>query len=277
MLSVNDHSRESAGLSHVYPVVSRRAGGVSIGINLNVNNACNWACVYCQVPNLVRGGPPPINLQQLASELRTFLGAAIDGDFLELNVPPEARRLVDVAFSGNGEPTSAAEFDAAVEVVDQVLREFSLRDQLKVRLITNGSFMHRPQVRQGISRLGAMQGEVWFKVDRASAEGVARVNGTQLAPERIRTALLECAALADTWVQTCYFAIDGEAPDAGEQQAYLDLIAAVRAKIKGVHLYGLARPSLQPGAEKLSNLPAEEFRQFAQRIAALGVQVVANP
>jgi wyosine [tRNA(Phe)-imidazoG37] synthetase (radical SAM superfamily) len=277
MLSVNDHSRESAGLSYVYPVVSRRAGGVSVGINLNINNACNWACVYCQVPDLVRGGPPPINLQQLESELRSFLEEAIDGDFLARNVPPEARRLVDVAFSGNGEPTSAAEFDAVVQVVEQVLRAFSLHDQLKVRLITNGSFLHRPLVRQGIARIGVLQGEVWFKVDRASAEGVALVNGTQLSPERIKAALLECAALADTWVQTCYFAIDGEGPDEGEQQAYLELIKAVREKIKGVHLYGLARPSLQPGAEKLSNLPAEKFRYFVQRIASLGVQVVANP
>jgi wyosine [tRNA(Phe)-imidazoG37] synthetase (radical SAM superfamily) len=277
MLSVNDHSRESAGLSYVYPVVSRRAGGVSVGINLNTNNACNWACVYCQVPDLVRGGPPPINLQQLESELRSFLEEAIDGDFLARNVPPEARRLVDVAFSGNGEPTSAVEFDAAVQVVEQVLRAFSLHDQLKVRLITNGSFLHRPRVRQGIARIGALQGEVWFKVDRASAEGVALVNGTQLSPERIKAALLECAALAETWVQTCYFAIDGEGPGEGEQQAYLELITAVREKIKGVHLYGLARPSLQPGAEKLSNLPEEEFRHFAQRIASLGVQVVANP
>jgi len=137
--------------------------------------------------------------------------------------------------------------------------------------------LHRPLVQQGIARIGAMAGEVWFKVDRASAAGVAQVNGTQLSPERIKAALLECAALAETWVQTCYFARDGQAPDEGEQQAYLELITAVRGKIKGVHLYGLARPSLQPGAEKLSNVPPEKFRQFVQRIASLGVQVVANP
>ena len=41
-LSVSDHDRNSAGLTYVYPVISRRAGGVSVGVNLNVNNACNW-------------------------------------------------------------------------------------------------------------------------------------------------------------------------------------------------------------------------------------------
>ncbi|MBS0311602.1 MAG: radical SAM protein, partial [Proteobacteria bacterium] len=54
-LTSTNHDRDSAGMTYVYPVVSRRAGGVSVGINLNPNNACNWACVYCQVPNLTRG------------------------------------------------------------------------------------------------------------------------------------------------------------------------------------------------------------------------------
>ncbi len=276
-LSVKDHSRDSAGLKYVYPVVSRRAGGVSVGINLNVNNACNWACIYCQVPELTRGGPPPVDLSLLESELRTFLQQATTGDFLTRIAPPEARRLMDVAFSGNGEPTSADEFADAVIVVEKVLREFSLLEQLKVRLITNGSLLHRPTVRQGIARIGAIDGEVWFKVDRASIEGIARVNGVRLTPRRIRAALLDCAELAPTWVQTCYFAIDGTEASEAEQLAYLAFIESVKGKIKGVHLYGLARPSLQPGAEQLSNLPQEDLQRFASRVAALGVELALNP
>jgi wyosine [tRNA(Phe)-imidazoG37] synthetase (radical SAM superfamily) len=117
LLKTEDHSRDSAGMRHVYPVVSRRAGGVSVGINLNPNNACNWRCIYCQVPDLTRGGPPPIDLALLERELdgiprlvrvaRRFHGA---------RVRRSARRMVDIAFSGNGEPTSAAEFPEAVEV-----------------------------------------------------------------------------------------------------------------------------------------------------------------
>ena len=277
MLSVKDHSRDSAGLKYVYPVVSRRAGGVSVGINLNVNNACNWACVYCQVPNLTRGGPPPVDVALLESELRAFLQQATTGDFLARIAPPGARRLMDVAFSGNGEPTSADEFADAVVVVEKVLREFSLLEQLKVRLITNGSLLHRPAVRQAIAGIGAMGGEVWFKVDRASAAGIAQVNGVRLTPARIRAALLDCAWLAPTWVQTCYFAIDGAEASEEEQLTYLAFIETVKEKIKGVHLYGLARPSLQPGAEQLSNLPPETLQRFANRIAALGVELALNP
>ncbi len=277
MLNVKDHNRDSAGLRYVYPVVSRRAGGVSVGINLNINNACNWACVYCQVPNLTRGGPPPVSLSLLESELRSFLHDATVGDFLALNAPPEARRLMDVAFSGNGEPTSAAEFSEAVSLVERVLRDLSLLDKLKVRLITNGSLLHRESVRQGIAHIGAMNGEVWFKVDSASEEGIASINGIRLSPTRVRVALLECAELAPTWVQTCYFALDGAEMSEADQVDYLELIKSAREKIKGVHLYGLARPSLQPDAARLSNLSLDDFQRFARKVSSLGVELVANP
>ena len=274
---MSNHSRDSAGLKYVYPVVSRRAGGVSVGINLNVNNACNWACMYCQVPSLKRGGPPPIDLKQLEDELRTFLKDATEGDFLACHVPPEARRLVDVAFSGNGEPTSAVEFSQAVELVEGVLREFELLEKLKLRLITNGSLLQRDDVRRGIARIGSVNGEVWFKLDRATENGMLRVNGVRMNPSRLKIALMQCAELAPTWLQTCYFSIDGLEPNEIEQSAYLQIVEFGRQKIRGVHLYGLARPSLQPAALRLANVSQENFLRFAKRIADLGVKVVANP
>lgn len=277
MLNIKDHSRDSAGMKYVYPVVSRRAGGVSIGINLNTNNACNWACVYCQVPNLTRGGPPPVDLDQLESELRDLLREITTGDFLVREAPPEARRLMDIAFSGNGEPTSAPEFADAVERVGRLMHEFGLQNSVKLRLITNGSLLFRPIVRRGIAAIGEFKGEIWFKLDQATEAGIARVNGVRLTPEKVRESLLMCAGLAPTWVQTCYFAMDGQETGDAEQTAYLELINSVSKKIKGVHLYGLARPSLQPEASRLSNLDAERFRHFAKSISSLGIEVVANP
>ena len=61
-LTTTNHSRDVAGLTYVYPVISRRAGGLSIGINFNTKNASNWRCVYCQVPGLVKGIAQQINL-----------------------------------------------------------------------------------------------------------------------------------------------------------------------------------------------------------------------
>src|SRR5262245_10583857 len=106
-LSTRDHDRDSAGLLYVYPVVSRRAGGVSVGINLNPNDACNWRCIYCQVPGLVAGAAPEIDLERLERELDEFLEGLLRGGWMEQHVPEGARVLKDVAFSGNGEPTTS--------------------------------------------------------------------------------------------------------------------------------------------------------------------------
>lgn len=277
MLTIADHRRDSAGLLYVYPVVSRRARGVSVGINLNPNAACNWACVYCQVADLKRGGPPPVDLQRLERELRGFLGEVVHGDFLVRCVPEDSRRLADVAFSGDGEPTTASEFADAVAIVERVLRDLGLLGSLIPRLITNGSQLHREGVREGIARLGNLRGEVWFKIDRASEAGCAIVNGIRRTPQQTQAALLACAQLAPTWVQTCWFALDGEPPEQAEEDAYLALIGEVREKIRGVHLYGLARPSQQPQASRLAPLAAPDFERFARRIRELGVEVVANP
>ena len=275
-LSVHDHSRDSAGLRYVYPVVSRRAGGVSVGINLNVNNACNWACIYCQVPGLARGGPPAVDLDLLEAELRGLLGEIVLGDYLQQHVPEGARRLVDVAFSGNGEPTAAREFEAAVGRVAAVLAELLPGGGLPLRLISNGSLLHRPEVQRGIVQLGACGGEVWFKLDRASPAGVRAVNGVRQRPERALEALSLCATLAPTWVQTCYFALDGALPSCEEQRAYLTALSSVRDKIKGVHLYGVARPSMQPGAARLTAAPLSELERFAAEIAALGLRATVS-
>uniref|UniRef100_Q47HS0 Radical SAM n=1 Tax=Dechloromonas aromatica (strain RCB) TaxID=159087 RepID=Q47HS0_DECAR len=278
MLSIDDHRRDSAGLLYVYPVVSRRAGGVSIGINLNPNNACNWACLYCQVENLTRGGPPPIDLDRLETELAGFLEDVINGDFMQRQVPPEARHLMDVAFSGNGEPTSAAEFAEAVARVGDVLKRFGLLGNLPVRLITNGSLMHRPDVQLGIQRLAEFDGEVWFKVDRAVAAEVAEINGVPGVPEKTAKNLEICAGLARTWVQTCWFALDGVMPSAESRMAYCDFLRPLAKKLAGVHLYGLARPSLQPAAPRLSALSTVELTAFGEQIEKeTGIRVSVSP
>lgn len=278
MLTTIDHRRDSAGLLYVYPVISRRAGGVSIGINLNTNNACNWACVYCQVENLTRGGPPPIDLDRLERELTEFLEDALHGEFMQRQVPPEACQLMDIAFSGNGEPTSAPEFAEAVGRVATALERFGLRNKLMVRLITNGSLMYRPEVRRGIKLLGELSGEVWFKLDRVGTADAAEVNGVPMQLEKVVRHLEISAGLAPTWVQTCWFALDGVVPDAAAREAYCTLLKPLAGQLAGIHLYGLARPSMQPAAPRLSRLPPADLTAFAEEIQEkTGIRVMVSP
>jgi wyosine [tRNA(Phe)-imidazoG37] synthetase (radical SAM superfamily) len=273
-LTTRVHDRDAAGMTYVYPVVSRRARGVSVGVNLNPNNACNWRCVYCQVPGLVRGVGPAIDLERLEGELDAMLGALVDGDYMERHVPEGSRRLNDVALSGNGEPTSSPDFDAALDVVGRVLARRGLAGALKVVLITNGSLVHAEKVQRGLAHLRELGGEVWYKLDRATDAGQAEVNDAHTGAARALANLRACADLCPTWIQTCVFARRGAPPADGELEAYLtalrDLRADPPAHLEGVLLYGLARPSHQPEAPELSPLPAGWLEAFAHRIEQTG-------
>ncbi|CAL1238823.1 radical SAM protein [Candidatus Methylocalor cossyra] len=276
-LTVTNHSRDSAELLYVYPVLARRSGGLSIGINLNPNNACNWRCVYCQVPNLVRGRAPDIDLGRLEKELRGLLDAIRAGSFFTRFPVPEAQRVIrDIAISGNGEPTTSPALEAVMEVIGRVSAEFGGTEAVKRVLITNGSQLYRPEVRRALARWNSLDGEVWFKVDSATATGIRHINNVYLSPDTVLRHLEVCARSCRTWIQTCLFAFDGEAPSAAEQRAYLDFLAELKGRavpLQGVLLYGVARPSQQPEAPRLSPLPKSWLLQLAERIGALGLEV----
>lgn len=279
MLNIYDHDRSSAGMTYVYPVISRRAGGVSVGINLNTNNACNWRCIYCQVPDLKRGAAPEVELEKLAGELRGFLRELLQGDFMQRRAPVEARRLNDIALSGNGEPTSAREFVQVVDLIGEIMAEFDLIGKIKLVLITNGSLIQRARVKEGLRKMAGLGGEVWFKLDSATANGMRRINRTRQTVEKMHDNLRTAALLCPTWLQTCVFEFDGQPPPDAEREAYLGFIGRLRAEavpLLGVLLYGLARPSMQPEAARLSALPQEWMLNFAAEIEAQGVAVKLN-
>ena len=271
-LSIHDHSRELSGLKYIYSVISRRAGGLSIGVNLNINNACNWQCIYCEIPNLTRGSPPPIELDVLENELRFFLHEIIHGDYMEKNVAIEDRHLKDIAFSGNGEPTSAEEFPQVILIVKKILEEFNLLHKIKIRLITNGSLMHKESVLEGIQVLAKMNGEVWFKVDAGLEESTKVINQVNVKPQQAIDRLKRCSEICPTFVQTCIFTIDNKEPNNKEIDAYIKLIDSAKKSIKGVHLYGIARPSMQPEAYRLGRVNINVLKNIADQLHNNGIE-----
>nr|WP_225433134.1 radical SAM protein [Thauera sedimentorum] len=264
-------------MTYVYPVLSRRAGGVSVGVNLNPNNACNWHCVYCQVPDLVRGAAPLIDLARLEAELDGFLNALVNGDWLLRNAPEGAREVRDIALSGNGEPTSAAAFPEVVELIHRLRQKYGLT-RVPLRLITNGSLLGRERVRAGIARMGEIGGEVWFKVDGGRPEDIERINGVRMPVARVVRNLAACAQLCPTWAQTCVFRWDGVGPDAQALAAYLDVLERAGSdRLRGVLLYGVARPSMQPEAPRVSPVSLDELECVAEAIRKKGLTVTVSP
>jgi hypothetical protein len=163
-------------------------------------------------------------------------------------------------------------------LVEKVLREFNLLGEgqlhpIKVRLISNGSLMDKPAILNSMRHLAQCNGEVWFKLDAGTKAGIARINDVTLNPQSHIQRLQQCAVVCPTFIQTCMFAMDGEPPTDEDVTAYLALISEVKHVIKGVHLYGLARPSHQLEAPRLGRLPVHWLESLAQRMRQLGFTV----
>jgi wyosine [tRNA(Phe)-imidazoG37] synthetase (radical SAM superfamily) len=275
-LRTDEHRRDVLGMTYVYPVLSRRAGGVSLGVNLNTNNACNWRCVYCQVDGLQRGAAPPVDVDLLRRELDDCLGRR--GELMPMDASGGTAPIVDVAIAGNGEPTSAAAFAEVVAVIDGALQRHGLSGAVIMRLITNGSLIRRPVVREGLRRLGATGGEVWYKLDGGSPAQRRRVNSAAISTEAVVAGLRQTSALCRTWVQTCAFAWGERIPLLDDLPAYLDILRRVGPeRLAGVHLYGIARASHQPEASMLRRLDSSELSAIADGIRRLDIDVRVSP
>ncbi len=272
-LTTINHNRDIAGLKYVYPVLSRRAGGLSIGINVNTNNACNWRCVYCQVPDLIRGAAPEMDFLLLENELRFFLREVLHGDFFDnFNVSQILRVIKDIAISGNGEPTSLKGFDKVIELVGRVTLEMGVFPKSNFVLISNGSLIKQSDVQASLKILNDYQGEVWFKLDSATEFGRQKINDSRQTTEKVLNNLKVSTHLCATSLQTCMIDYLTEDEAKVEREAYIELLKKIKQQqiiIKKIMLYTLARPSFQPEAGQIKKFDAEKMEKFAAQIREL--------
>lgn len=278
-LSTTNHRSDIVGLKYVYPVLSRRAGGLSIGINFNTNNACNWRCIYCQVPGLTLGSALALDSALLERELRGFLQQVQHGDFYQqFQVPEDQRVIKDIAIAGNGEPTSLKEFAEAVALIGQIATESGVFPASKFILITNGSLLHQSWVQAGVQRLQEFGGEVWFKFDCADEAQHKLINNAAQSTEAAINNLIIASTLCNTKIQTCVFEYRGQGWTGAQRQAYLDALKRIKAKttIEQVMLYTLARPSAQPEVGELGKCSPEVLDSLADDVRALGYEVSVN-
>src|SRR5687768_8803096 len=154
---------------YVYVVLSPRARGLSIGINLNPTRHCNFDCIYCEVDRSFQTGDAAAKLDEsldldvLARELGRTLALVHNGEFTIPGVAPELLRLRHVTLSGDGEPTLCPNFGEVTETIVH-LRAGARLPRFKIVLITNASALDRQEVGYGI-RLLTRQDEIWAKLD----------------------------------------------------------------------------------------------------------------
>lgn len=273
LLTFADHSRHFRQCIYVYPVVSRRAEGVSLGINLNVNNACNWRCIYCQVEGLVRGKPERIDLDRLESELDIMLDWIMNGDFILTHAPEGLRRFNDICLSGNGESTLSKDFVAVTRIIAKLRSKYQIANEVKTILISNGSEVHTAATQEGLKVLAENNGELWFKIDRVTVDGINQVNQVNLHLDGIIERLKIASSICPTWVQSCWFRTSGKDPDIAEINEFINLMGDVKYYIQGILLYSTARNPALPEGNNISQVSIDFLAEIALRLENLGIKV----
>ena len=268
-LDFTDHRRELDENRYVYAVVSRRARGLSIGVNLNPDKVCNFDCPYCQVD---RTGPKPdgsVVVADLGRELDRLLTLAA-GDLWSAppfdTVAPELRRVADVAFAGDGEPTSPPEFGEAARTARGLVDAAALRAPL--RLLTNATLLHRPAVIEALPCFD----ELWCKLDAGTEAYFRRVDGTTFPFSRVLKNLEQTAVARPITVQSMFLSLDGAGPDEHEIDAWADRLRHILdagGRIAQVQVYTVAR---RPASPAVQPLPRARLEEIAARVPA-GVPV----
>jgi wyosine [tRNA(Phe)-imidazoG37] synthetase (radical SAM superfamily) len=253
-----DHRRIWQDFHYCYPVISRRSKGVSLGVNLNPDKVCNFNCVYCEVDRTTPGVRKDIDLDQLEREMAVLLDLTASGELFATSpfdsARPEHRRLNDIAFSGDGEPTTAKEFPAAVARIARLKAERGL-DQVKLVLITDSSRLQAPDVVAGLTTLMANQGEIWAKLDAGTEAHYRDIDRSSIPFSRILENLTATARRWPITIQTLFLEWQGRGPSTGEVEAYchcLNLLLEAGGTLQGLQLYTVARPTPEAAARPLA-------------------------
>jgi wyosine [tRNA(Phe)-imidazoG37] synthetase (radical SAM superfamily) len=270
-----DHRRMYQEYYYVYPVISRRSKGVSIGINLNPDKVCNFDCVYCEVDRKTSARRRDVDLAVLEEELRGMLEIWKSGELFQnepfASAPQEWRRLNDIAFSGDGEPTTCPVFEQAIETAYR-LRGQIAPPETKLVLISDSACFDRPGVIAGLKKM--MQGphEVWAKLDAGTEAYFKLVNRTNIPFGRILDNIANTAQWCPVIIQSLFLRVRGQVPSQDEIAAYCQRLREIQSRggrINMLQLYTVARPTPEVWATSLTD--AELDKIAAQIKAATGL------
>jgi wyosine [tRNA(Phe)-imidazoG37] synthetase (radical SAM superfamily) len=255
-------------------VLSRRSRGISIGVNLNPDKVCNFDCIYCQVDRRSEAETKFVETDRLLAEIDHMLSLVASGALFEdepfRDVPADRRRLNDIAFSGDGEPTTYRNFDEIIAAVAELKRKRALPD-VKMVLITNASMFHKPTVERGLRLLDDNNGEVWAKLEAGTEAYFQLVERTKVPFRRVLDNITAAAKVRPLVVQSLFMRIHGAAPPEMEIDAFCDRLSEIVAaggQLKLVQIYTVARP---PAESFVTSLTDAELEVIAARVRTRGI------
>lgn len=262
----------------VYMVISPRARGLSVGVNMNPDKRCNFDCVYCEVN---RGEPATesgLDVDVMATELTDTITLVRSGALRERpcyrNLPADLMQLRHVALSGDGEPTHCANFTEAVQAVMHV----RARGQLpffKIVLLTNASGLDLPTVQSGL-QLFTGRDEIWAKLDAGTQTYMDRINRPQVSLDKILANILMVARQRRVVIQSLFPSINGLEPPPEEIEAYaqrLKELTDAGAQISLVQIYSATRPTPHSECGHLSLKTLSRIARQVREVTGLKAEV----
>lgn len=293
-LDVADHSRKFGTFDLIYPVISRRSGGLSLGINLFPDTKrCSFDCPYCEV--LPFEGTVSFSPGRLAEELEEFLSSYESGNGPFVDVV-----LRDISISGNGEPTLSPWLDAALDVVSSIYKRHEVCQKADIVLITNSTGFLRENVALLLHKWqGAMGLKIWAKLDAGTQAWFELLSGSHYNHASLCAAITSYAKMSHLTLQTMLCGIKANEaalrnssvtfstsqtqdlpdtplePGGTEAVAYAECVNTMLrsgALIDGIDFYTVARPCV---SGSVYALPAEKITAFANRVHSLLVQDLA--
>lgn len=253
------HPRVWENFKFVYPVLSRRSHGISIGINVNPDKICNFDCIYCQVDRSTPASVMKFDLATTEQELREILKVDFSQHAPFAAIPKDKLRINDIALSGDAEPTTLKNFSATIEMIARVKPT-----GMKIVLITDAGGLDRPDVKRGLEIMDANDGEVWAKLDAGTEAYFKLINRTKIPFTKILRNIKMTAKARPVVIQSLFLKINGVGPDDDELSAYCLRLRDI-GNIKLVQVYTLARPPMA-GVSGLTALSDAEVDAITERV-----------
>jgi len=271
-------TRNSLNRQFTYLLISQRARGLCLGVNMNPDRQCNFKCVYCEVARDSTPQAAALDVGVMAAELRQMLQWVQEEKVAQLpayrTLPEELLQFRLVVLSGNGEPTLCPNFDEAVRAVVQV-RAQTPGSFFKIVLVTNATGLHLPVVQQGLRAL-APQDEVWAKLDAGTPEHLRRINRTDVPLDQILSNIRQLGRQRPVILQSLFPLLDGQEPPAEEIRQYVERLAGLKrdgTMISLVQIYSAHRPTPLSGCRHLSLRSLSAIAQQVKAGTGLPVEV----
>lgn len=276
---LSQHSRSFEELRFAYPVVSRRSRGLSLGLNVNPDKICNFDCPYCQVDRSVPPRDKSVDFDVMVREIDNLLAMAVSGEIWEHErfaaTPAELRRINDIAFAGDGEPTTYPRLKEAIQAVHE-LRERHALPHVKIIVLTNALLLHKPEVMEALRALKAGPYEIWAKLDGGTQDYFATMAGRNVSLARVVDNIALCARELEVTIQSLFPTLDGNDPGEAEAGSVADRVNEIVSrggKLRMVQLYTTARKPANPRIGMIEDARLDELADVIRQRTEVPVEV----